>query len=140
MLFFLPKFQTNSLCLIPQIQPIMLGLCPDMPNYAGIFRLTRALGGAVAKRGAEHVLARVVEPPPPHAQEWGGVWDGGGGGGGGGAGIDVVVRVDWARWQGLTFVHFSAQPEPFLAQNTPYTHSHPLAPPGQPLFAPPVPQ
>jgi hypothetical protein len=22
----------------------------------------------------------------------------------------------------LTFVHFSAQPEPFLTQNTPYTH------------------
>ena len=24
-----------------------------------------------------------------------------------------------ARWQGLTLVHFSAQPEPFLTQNTP---------------------
>ena len=24
-----------------------------------------------------------------------------------------------AEWQGLTLVHFSAQPEPFLTQNTP---------------------
>ena len=32
--------------------------------------------------------------------------------------------------QGLTLVHFSAQPEPFLTQNTPYIHHvnpcHPL--------------
>ena len=46
--------------------------------------------------------------------------------------------------QGLTLVHFSAQLEPFLTQNTPY---HPLIPPDaassspkQPLTAPPIPQ
>jgi len=31
--FFCP----NSLCLIPQIQPVMLGLCPIMPNCADNF-------------------------------------------------------------------------------------------------------
>jgi len=38
----------------------------------------------------------------------------------------------WARAsrQGLTLVHFSAQPEPFLTQNTPYT------PPIHPLYTP----
>jgi peptidase E len=25
------------------------------------------------------------------------------------------------QWQGLTLVHFSGQPEPFLTQSTPYT-------------------
>ena len=30
-------FCRNSLCFIPQIQPIMLGLCPPMPNYAEYF-------------------------------------------------------------------------------------------------------
>jgi len=30
MLFFCP----NSLCFIPQIQPVMLGLCPTVPDYA----------------------------------------------------------------------------------------------------------
>jgi hypothetical protein len=32
-------------------------------------------------------------------------------------------------WQGLTLVHFSAQPEPFLTQNTPQT------PPETPLHS-----
>ena len=49
--------------------------------------------------------------------------------------------------QGLTLVHFSAQLEPFLTQNTPQTlpdaayhilgvPSYPLAPPKQPLHSP----
>ena len=47
-----------------------------------------------------------------------------------------------AAWfQGLTLVHFSAQPEPFLTTNTPYTpHDTPLTPHKQPIHAPPVPQ
>ena len=48
--------------------------------------------------------------------------------------------------QGLTLVHFSAQPEVFLTQNTPYTppntHNHPLntsqTPHEQPPNATPV--
>ena len=38
--------------------------------------------------------------------------------------------------QGLTLVHFSAQPEPFLTQNTPYTPSYPLTSPKHPLNSP----
>jgi len=30
----------------------------------------------------------------------------------------LTTRVG-AAWQGLTLVHFSAQPEPFMTQNTP---------------------
>jgi len=53
-----------------------------------------------------HVMAAVV--------------GGGGGGGRGGA----------PEGQGLTLVHFSAQPEPFPTQNTPYTPpKFPLTPP-----------
>jgi len=33
----------------------------------------------------------------------------------------VRRRALTAPWQGRTLVHFSAQPEPFLTQNTPYT-------------------
>jgi len=42
--------------------------------------------------------------------------------------LDFVTSPSTAPWellvycgQGLTLVHFSAQPEPFLTQNTPYT-------------------
>jgi hypothetical protein len=38
------SFSPRSLCLIPQIQPIMLGLCPIMPNHIGIFRLALLAG------------------------------------------------------------------------------------------------
>jgi hypothetical protein len=46
-----------------------------------------------------------------------------------------------AAAQGLTFVYFSARPEPFLTQNTPWTpHLNPLTPTNQPLNSPFVPQ
>jgi len=38
-----------------------------------------------------------------------------------GGGEVVVGRGEAAAWQGLTLLHFSAQPKPFLTQNTPYT-------------------
>jgi len=38
--------------------------------------------------------------------------------------------------QGRTLVHFSAQPEPFLTQNTPWTPPHPVTPPTHPLSNP----
>ena len=45
--------------------------------------------------------------------------------------------------QGLTLVHFSAQPEPLLKQKhtliTPHNPLHPLMPPKQSLNAPPIP-
>ena len=57
-----------------------------------------------------------------------------------------TCRICWAPagWrQGLTHVHFLAQPEPFLTRNTPQTHpttpEHSLKHPKQPLNAPPVP-
>jgi len=30
-----------------------------------------------------------------------------------------ATTAPWAEWQGLTLVHFSAQPQPFLTQNSP---------------------
>jgi hypothetical protein len=38
--------------------------------------------------------------------------------------------------QGLTLVHFSAQPEPFLTQIHPVHPKHPLTPPQHPLNTP----
>jgi len=45
---------------------------------------------------------------------------GGGGGEGGREQLPPKEQRD-GDWQGLILVHFSAQPEPFLTQNTPKT-------------------
>jgi hypothetical protein len=59
----------------------------------------------------------------------GGAGGGGGAGGAGGTGEGTVEVDGGARisdggggGQGLTLVHFSAQPEPFLTQHPPQTH------------------
>ena len=72
---------------------------------------------------------------------------GAGAGAGARAGIEWLYHSDLARdlpaaplEQGLTLVHFSAQPEPFLTQNTlrttPDTPSYPLTHPKHPLNNP----
>jgi len=63
--FFCPNF----LCLIPQIQPIMLGLCPIMPNYAQLCRLISKSNAGIFRlaleAGADRRAARRVRQGLP---------------------------------------------------------------------------
>jgi len=81
--------------------------------------------------------------------EWtaGGGWGGGAGsrgrgrGGGRRSGARGCGTGGVQPRQGLTFVHVSAQPEPFLKQkHNLRTPLCPITPPKQPLNAPPIPQ
>ena len=55
--------------------------------------------------------------------------------------LEAYRRREEGSRQGLTLVHFSAQPEPFLTQNTPITpHNTSSTTPKQLLHAAPIPQ
>ena len=86
----------NSLCLIPQIHPIIIGLCPIMPtcaeSNAGIFWLALSGGGDGCGAGA------------------GGVSGGAGGGGGGGAQRGGGGQRVGHEWRALSIRHRARRP------------------------------